>query len=98
MVFTIIASLHAKDGVEDQLRAKLAEAAQTYSKDASVLGYYPMQNTSDSRKWTIVQRYDAESSVAKHREHPEYKELAGALVPLLEGGQEGISVHQFNEL
>ncbi|KAG6941903.1 hypothetical protein JG687_00019376, partial [Phytophthora cactorum] len=32
MVFTIIVNLYAKDGVEDQLRAKLAEAAQTYSK------------------------------------------------------------------
>ncbi|KAK1947370.1 hypothetical protein P3T76_001380 [Phytophthora citrophthora] len=61
MAFTIIVSLHAKDGVEDQLRAKLAEAAQTYSKDANVLGWYPMQSTSDSRKWTIVQRYNEES-------------------------------------
>ncbi|KAG3045454.1 hypothetical protein PI124_g24635, partial [Phytophthora idaei] len=42
MVFTIIVNLYAKDGVEDQLRAKLAEAAQTYSKDAGVLGWYPM--------------------------------------------------------
>ncbi|KAG3108056.1 hypothetical protein PC129_g24900 [Phytophthora cactorum] len=61
MVFTIIVNLYAKDGVEDQLRAKLAEAAQTYSKDAGVLGWYPMQNVSDSRKWTIVERYDQES-------------------------------------
>ncbi|KAF1785487.1 Dimeric alpha-beta barrel [Phytophthora cactorum] len=87
-----------KDGVEDQLRAKLAEAAQTYSKDAGVLGWYPMQNVSDSRKWTIVERYDQESTVAKHREHPDYKTFAGALLPLLENGQESLDVHQFNEL
>ncbi|KAF1774949.1 Dimeric alpha-beta barrel [Phytophthora cactorum] len=53
--------LISDDGVEDQLRAKLAEAAQTYSKDVGVLGWYPMQNVSDSRKWTIVERYDQES-------------------------------------
>ncbi|KAF1785482.1 hypothetical protein Pcac1_g20305 [Phytophthora cactorum] len=98
MVFTIIVNLYAKDGVEDQLRAKLAEAAQTYSKDAGVLGWYPMQNVSDSRKWTIVERYDQESTVAKHREHPDYKTFAGALLPLLENGQESLDVHQFNEL
>ncbi|KAL3674670.1 hypothetical protein V7S43_000611 [Phytophthora oleae] len=98
MVFTIIVNLYAKDGVEDQLRAKLAEAAQTYSKDASVLGWHPLQSTSDSRKWTIVERYDEESSVAKHREHQDYKAFAGALVALLEGGQGGIDVHQFKEL
>ncbi|KAG4041664.1 hypothetical protein PC123_g22826 [Phytophthora cactorum] len=62
-----------EDGVEDQLCAKLAEAAQTYSKDVGVLGWYPMQNVSDSRKWTIVERYDQESTVAKHREYPGYK-------------------------
>ncbi|KAF1789251.1 Phosphoribosyltransferase-like [Phytophthora cactorum] len=90
MVFTIIVNLYAKDGVEDQLRAKLAEAAQTYSKDAGVLGWYPMQNVSDSRKWTIVERYDQESTVAKHREHPDYKTFAGALLPLLENGQESL--------
>ncbi|KAG6572780.1 antibiotic biosynthesis monooxygenase [Phytophthora cinnamomi] len=100
MVFTIVVNLYAKDGkdVEEQLRAKLADASQTYSKDASVIGWHPMQNTSDPRKWTIVERYDQESSVAKHREHPDYKTFAGALVALLENGQESLDVHQFQEL
>ncbi|KAG6572860.1 antibiotic biosynthesis monooxygenase [Phytophthora cinnamomi] len=63
MVFTIVVNLYAKDGkdVEEQLRAKLADASQTYSKDASVIGWHPMQNISDPRKWTIVERYDQES-------------------------------------
>ncbi|KAG2768465.1 hypothetical protein Pcac1_g20314 [Phytophthora cactorum] len=49
MVFTIIVNLYAKDGVEEQLRAKLTEAAQINSKDAGVLGWHPMQSASDSR-------------------------------------------------
>ncbi|KAG3233332.1 hypothetical protein PI124_g21595 [Phytophthora idaei] len=49
MVFTIIVNLYAKDGVEEQLRAKLTEAAQINSKDAGVLGCHPMQSASDSR-------------------------------------------------
>ncbi|KAF4036492.1 ABM domain-containing protein [Phytophthora infestans] len=61
MVFTVIVSLYAKDGVEDQLRAKLAEAAHHNAKDPSVLGWHPMQSASDPRKWTIVERYDQES-------------------------------------
>ncbi|EGZ29952.1 hypothetical protein PHYSODRAFT_323400 [Phytophthora sojae] len=63
-----------------------------------VLGWHSMQNTSDPRKWTIVERYDQESSVAKHREHADYKTLADALVALLEKGQESLDVHQFQEL
>ncbi|KAE9262097.1 hypothetical protein PF008_g32693 [Phytophthora fragariae] len=64
MVFTIIVNLYAKDGktVEEQLRAKLAEASQTNSKDASVVDWHTMQSTSDPRKWTIVERYDQEST------------------------------------
>ncbi|ETL37804.1 hypothetical protein L916_10555 [Phytophthora nicotianae] len=56
-----------------------------------------MQNTSDARKWTIVERYDEESSVTKHREHPDYKAFAGALLALLENGQESLDLHQFKE-
>uniref|UniRef100_H3GQW9 ABM domain-containing protein n=1 Tax=Phytophthora ramorum TaxID=164328 RepID=H3GQW9_PHYRM len=100
MVYTIVVNLHAKDGkdVEEQLRVKLAEASQTYSKDAGVIGWHPMQNPSDARKWTIIERYDQESSVAHHRENPEYKAFAGALIALLENGQESLDVHQFKEL
>ncbi|KAG7376387.1 hypothetical protein PHYPSEUDO_013645 [Phytophthora pseudosyringae] len=95
MVFAVIVSLHAKDDVEEQLRAKLAEASKIYSKDAGVLGWHPLQSTDDSRKWTIVQLLDQESSVEKHREDPEYKALAASLVSLLENGQEGLHVHRF---
>ncbi|KAG3063927.1 hypothetical protein PC122_g18705 [Phytophthora cactorum] len=100
MAFTIIVSLFAKDGkdVEEQLRTKLVEAAQTFSKYAGVLGRYPMQNASDSRKWTIVERYDQKSSVAEHRENPDIKAFADALLELLENGKGSLSVHQFKEL
>ncbi|KAG4042101.1 hypothetical protein PC123_g22400 [Phytophthora cactorum] len=37
-------------------------------------------------------------TVAKHREHPDYKTFAGALLSLLENGQESLDVHQFKEL
>ncbi|EGZ29948.1 hypothetical protein PHYSODRAFT_473082 [Phytophthora sojae] len=100
MVFTVIVGLYAKVGkvVEEQLRAKLADAAHTYSKDANVVGWHPMQNIADPRKWTIVERLDQESSLAKHREDPEYKAFASALLPLLENGLESMHVHQFKEL
>ncbi|OWZ15854.1 hypothetical protein PHMEG_00010445 [Phytophthora megakarya] len=99
MAFIIIVNLHAKDGVEEQVRAKLAEGAKTFAnKDEGVLAWYPLQSTTDSRKWTIVERYDDESSVSKHREHPDYKTFAGALLALLENGQESLDVHQFKEL
>ncbi|KAF1789253.1 hypothetical protein JG687_00019523 [Phytophthora cactorum] len=98
MVFTIIVNLYAKDGVEEQLRAKLTEAAQINSKDAGVLGWHPMQSASDSRKWTIVERYDQESTAAKRRDNADLKAFAESLFVLLENGKESLDPHQFNEL
>ncbi|ETL81099.1 hypothetical protein L917_18501 [Phytophthora nicotianae] len=57
-----------------------------------------MQNANDSRKWTIVERYDDESSVAKRREKSNVKAFAESLLALLENGKESLSVHQFKEL
>ena len=37
-------------------------------------------------------------SVAHHRENPNYKSFAGALLALLENGQESLDLHQFHEL
>ncbi|OWZ04826.1 Antibiotic biosynthesis monooxygenase protein [Phytophthora megakarya] len=100
MVFTIIANLHAKSGedIEAQLRAKLAEASKTYSADASVLGWYTLHNTDDSRKWTIVKRLDQESSVTKNRDDPEFKAFGASLLPLLENGRDSLTVYQFDEV
>ncbi|KAG2870130.1 hypothetical protein PC129_g24353, partial [Phytophthora cactorum] len=91
-------NLYAKDGVEEQLRAKLTEAAQINSKDAGVLGWHPMQSASDSRKWTIVERYDQESTAAKRRDNADLKAFAESLFVLLENGKESLDPHQFNEL
>ncbi|POM79422.1 Antibiotic biosynthesis monooxygenase [Phytophthora palmivora] len=62
MALTIIVNLYAKDGVEEQVRAKLAEGAKIFSnKEEGVQAWYPLQSTTDSRKWSIVERYDDES-------------------------------------
>ncbi|KAG3113728.1 hypothetical protein PI124_g7299 [Phytophthora idaei] len=97
MAFTIIVSLFAKDGkdVEEQLRTKLVEAAQTFSKYAGVLGWYPMQNASDSRKWTIVERYEHESSQKYHLENPYWKTFDPYVIPLLD---KPMDLRRFNEL
>lgn len=63
MVFTIVVHLQAKEGkdVEDKIRAKLIEASSVYSKDAETISWFVMQDSADSTKWTIVERYEQES-------------------------------------
>jgi len=63
MVYTIVVHLYANDNEEDisKLKAKLAEASAVYSKDKETLSWFVMQDVSDPRKFTIVERYLKES-------------------------------------
>lgn len=63
MVYTIVVHLYAKDDptVIDKLKDKLIEASQVYSRDQETMGWHVMQDTSDPRKFTIVERYLRES-------------------------------------
>jgi hypothetical protein len=63
MVYTIVVHLYAKEDKESisKLKAKLVEASQVYSKDKETLSWFVMQDVSDERKFTIVERYLKES-------------------------------------
>ena len=63
MVYTIVVHLHAKDDAAtiQKLKAKLVEASQVYSQDKETLSWFVMQDVSDPRKFTIVERYLKES-------------------------------------
>jgi quinol monooxygenase YgiN len=51
--------LYAKPEAEaiSKLKAKLVEASQVYSQDKETLSWFVMQDVSDERKFTIVERY-----------------------------------------
>jgi hypothetical protein len=63
MVYTIVVHLYAKPDAESisKLKAKLVEASKIYSKDKETLSWFVMQDVSDERKFTIVERYLKES-------------------------------------
>jgi quinol monooxygenase YgiN len=63
MVYTIVVHLYAKPEAEaiSKLKAKLVEASQVYSQDKETLSWFVMQDVSDERKFTIVERYLKES-------------------------------------
>ncbi|KAK1947369.1 hypothetical protein P3T76_001379 [Phytophthora citrophthora] len=96
MVYTLVVHIHAKEGkdVEDKIRNKLIEASQTYMKDAEVIGWHVMQDHVDTRKWTIVERYERQSSLEIHVANPYYAEF-GAYMGQFVDAQE---ISQYNEL
>jgi quinol monooxygenase YgiN len=69
MVYTIVVHLYAKPEAEaiSKLKAKLVEASQVYSQDKETLSWFVMQDVSDERKFTIVERYLKESVSASSR-------------------------------
>ncbi|KAH7273306.1 hypothetical protein FSOLCH5_001809 [Fusarium solani] len=86
MVYTIVVHLYAKDDQEciDKLSAKLIEASRVYSKDQETISWFVMQDIKDPRAFTIVERYEQESSQKYHLENPYWKTFDPYVIPLLE--------------
>ncbi|KAJ4423455.1 hypothetical protein N0V82_001928 [Gnomoniopsis sp. IMI 355080] len=86
MVYTITVHLRANSEPDsvDKLKAKLIEASRIYSKDKETISWFVMQSTSDPRDFTIVERYEQESSQKYHLENPYWKTFDPYVIPLLE--------------
>ncbi|KAF2184153.1 hypothetical protein K469DRAFT_727748 [Zopfia rhizophila CBS 207.26] len=97
MVYTIVVHLYANDNPTDiqKLKEKLIEASQVYSKDRETLSWFVMQDVSDPRKFTIVERYLKESSQKYHLENPYWKTFDPYVNPLLD---KPMDLRRFNEL
>ncbi|ORY17336.1 hypothetical protein BCR34DRAFT_459327, partial [Clohesyomyces aquaticus] len=97
MVYTIVVHLYANDNKDDisKLKDKLIEASNVYSKDKETLGWFVMQDVTDPRKFTIVERYLKESSQKYHLENPYWKSFDPYVNPLLE---KPMDLRRLNEL
>lgn len=97
MVYTIVVHLYAKDSAEliSKLHNKLVEASNVYSKDQETISWFVMQDHQDKRSFTIVERYEHESSQKYHLENPYWKTFNPYVEPLLE---KPMDLRRFNEL
>lgn len=86
MVYVITVHLHANDHPDsvDKIKAKLIEASRVYSKDKETLSWFVSQSTSDPRDFTIIERYEQESSQKYHLENPYWKTFDPYVIPLLD--------------
>lgn len=59
MVYTLVCFLHCIDDETAiaKVKAKLVEASQVYIKDKETIDWHVMQDVSDPRKFTIVERF-----------------------------------------
>ncbi|KAI8836038.1 hypothetical protein BJ741DRAFT_606607 [Chytriomyces cf. hyalinus JEL632] len=97
MVFTLVVHLYAKDDAAAiaTLNNLLLEASQVYIKDAGTLNWYIMQDSKDKRAFTIVERYEQESSLQIHAANPFYKHFGATAGPLLD---KPLEIRRFNEI
>ncbi|KAM0800754.1 hypothetical protein BDR22DRAFT_232675 [Usnea florida] len=97
MVYTIVVHLYAKDSAESisKLHNKLLEASDVYCKDRETISWFVMQDHQDKRAFTIVERFEHESSQKYHLENPYWKTFNPYVEPLLE---KPMDIRRFNEL
>jgi quinol monooxygenase YgiN len=84
MVYTIVVHLYAKPEAEaiSKLKAKLVEASSVYSQDKETLSWFVMQDVSDERKFTIVERYLNESVCIPYFKSPRLLKKKPPTIPL----------------
>ena len=75
MVYTLTVHMKAKSDpiAIEKLKNKLIEASQIYSKDKETVSWLVMQSVFDKREFTIVERYEKESSQQYHLNNPYWK-------------------------
>ena len=83
MVYTIIVHLVAKPEHVETLRLKLIEASQIYSKDKETIAWIVSQSTTNPREFSIIERYESESSQQYHLGNPYWATFDPYVKPLL---------------
>ncbi|KAF8864474.1 hypothetical protein BDZ45DRAFT_614166 [Acephala macrosclerotiorum] len=86
MVYTLTVHLYANDKPDsiERIKAKLIEAARIYRKDKETIDWLVMQDVHDPRAFSIVERFENESSQKYHLENPYWKTFDPYVVPLLD--------------
>ncbi|KAK7921082.1 hypothetical protein PG985_009104 [Apiospora marii] len=85
MVYTLTVHMYAKDDAEciEKLKLKLIEAARVYRNDKETVDWFVMQDVKDPRAFTVVERFEQESSQKYHLENPYWKTFDPYVIPLL---------------
>ncbi|KAI0143258.1 hypothetical protein BJ166DRAFT_87056 [Pestalotiopsis sp. NC0098] len=85
MVYTLTVHMYAKDDADciERLRLKLIEAARVYRNDKETVDWFVMQDVHDPRAFTVVERFEQESSQKYHLENPYWKTFDPYVIPLL---------------
>ncbi|TGO23271.1 hypothetical protein BPAE_0138g00240 [Botrytis paeoniae] len=85
MVYTLTVHLYANEHPESipRIKAKLIEASRVYKQDKETVDWIVMQDVHDPRAFTIVERFEQESSQKYHLENPYWKTFDPYVVPLL---------------
>lgn len=91
------ADLRAKADEESisKLKAKLVEASNVYSNDKETISWFVMQSVFDKQDFTIVERYEQETSQEYHLNNPYWKTFDPYVIPLLE---KDMDMHRLEEL
>ncbi|KAM0335195.1 hypothetical protein ACHAQA_000237 [Verticillium albo-atrum] len=86
MVYTLTVHLYANSEPDsiDRIKAKLIEASRVYSKDRETINWFVMQDVHDPRAFTVVERFEQESSQKYHLENPYWKTFDPYVKPLLD--------------
>ncbi|GAA5894328.1 hypothetical protein JCM6882_007632 [Rhodosporidiobolus microsporus] len=97
MVYTLVCHVLVKPAHVDDMKAELTKASSIYSKDKETIGWHVMQHEANPTLFTIVERFEKESSQRYHLENPYWATFNPKVEPYLAKPIEIIRSNEFGQ-
>ncbi|WVW79513.1 hypothetical protein I302_101482 [Kwoniella bestiolae CBS 10118] len=80
MVYIVVVFVEVKPESIEAVKKRLSEAAKIYEKDPETLEWSLRQDVSNPQRFTIIERYERESSLTEiHKKNPIFPETVAWL-------------------
>ncbi len=91
-LLTVIASMRALPGKEDDLRGALTSLVEPTSQEQGFVNYDLHESVQEPGLFYLYENWEGEDDLDAHLGAPHLVDFAGRLEELLEGGQGGLTI------
>ncbi|GAA5833059.1 hypothetical protein JCM11251_006499 [Rhodosporidiobolus azoricus] len=96
-MYTLVCHVLCKPAHVDDMKAELKKASEIYSKDKETVGWHVMQHEHNPSYFTIVERFEKESSQEYHLGNPYWKTFNPTVEPWLAQPIQVIRSNEFGQ-
>ena len=97
-LLTVIATMRAQPGKEQELRDALVALVEPTTKEAGYVTYDLHQGVEDPALFCFYENWESGEALDAHLRTPHLTEFAGRLDELLDGGAQGLEIRRVRRI